>query len=239
MIVLSYNFSPEFPNLIHAILLDGGIVLTNRQATSVNLGIMRDVGVLAEQGATGNYKMWEEALGIREPVFHALFKGLITRQKSEDPKMWPPAQVVTGLGTADMMASLGFEQPWYLHKPRFGPLAVTSSSATASAAGGSSASSLTSQLKEAGSKDHAIEVIRNGLVAKVAEILQMPPSEVDPERPMYRYGVDSLVALEVRNWISKEMKASVALLEVLAAVPMKVLAASIADKSKILTFGGA
>lgn len=200
---------------------------------------MRDVGVIAEQGITGHYKLWEETLGIREPTFHALFKSLINRQKSEDPSLWPPAQVITGLGTADIMAASGLEQPWYFSKPRFGPLAVTSSSATTTSSGNTAASSITSKLKDAGSKDVAIEIITDGLVGKVAEILQMPPSEVDPERPMYRYGVDSLVALEVRNWISKEMQSTVALLEVLAAVPMKVFAATIAEKSKILTSSGA
>lgn len=215
------------------------MILTLKQATSVNLGIMRDVGVIAEQGVTGHYKLWEEALGIRESTFHALFKGLINRQKSDDPSQWPPAQVVAGLGTADIMASFGFEQPWYFSKSRFGPLAVNSSSATSSSSGNSAASSIASKLKEANSKEHAVEIITEGLVGKVAEILQMPPSEVDPERPMYRYGVDSLVALEVRNWISKEMKSSVALLEVLAAVPMKVFAATIAEKSKLLASGEA
>ena len=52
---------------------------------------------------------------------------------------------------------------------------------------------------------------------------------------MYRYGVDSLVALEVRNWIVREMKASVALLEILAAVPMKDFAKTIASRSKHLS----
>lgn len=137
------------------------------------------------------------------------------------------------------MAAFGFEQPWYFNKPRFGPLAITSSSATAANSSNSAGFSIASKLKEAGSKEQAVEIITEGLVGKVAEILQMPPSEVDPERPMYRYGVDSLVALEVRNWISKEMKSNVALLEVLAAVPMKMFAATIAEKSKILTPSGA
>ncbi|KAL1871613.1 hypothetical protein Daus18300_004613 [Diaporthe australafricana] len=83
------------------------------------------------------------------------------------------------------------------------------------------------------------EIITEGLVGKVAEILQMPSSEVKPGRHMYRYGVDSLVALEVRNWISKEMRSSVALLEVLAAVPMTGFAATIADKREILASAGA
>ena len=50
------------------------------KAISVNLGIMRDVGVLAESSTSGNIKLWEEVLGIREPAFHALMKSLINQQ---------------------------------------------------------------------------------------------------------------------------------------------------------------
>jgi hypothetical protein len=63
----------------------------------------------------------------------------------------------------------------------------------------------------------------------------MPASEVDPSRPLYRYGVDSLVALEVRNWITRDMKANMALLEILAAIPIESFAGKIAEKSKLVT----
>jgi hypothetical protein len=38
------------------------------------------------------------------------------------------------------------------------------------------------------------ELGTGALVKKVAETLRIPPSEVDPSRAMYHYGVDSLVA---------------------------------------------
>ncbi|KAH9225326.1 hypothetical protein K456DRAFT_1852452, partial [Colletotrichum gloeosporioides 23] len=54
------------------------------KAASVSLGIMRDVGILAEQGATGRLLLWEETLGIRESEIHTLFKGFIDRQKIQN-----------------------------------------------------------------------------------------------------------------------------------------------------------
>lgn len=51
---------------------------------------------------------------------------------------------------------------------------------------------------------------------------------------MYQYGVDSLVALEVRNWITREMKANIVLLDILDAVPMETFATQIAQKSKLI-----
>ncbi|KAL8816739.1 MAG: hypothetical protein Q9223_004307 [Gallowayella weberi] len=206
------------------------------KAISVNLGIMRDVGILAETGTSGNIKLWEEVLGIREPAFHALMKSLITQQQ-RDSQTDCPVQVCTGLGTADTMVTHGLALPSYFTDPRFSPLAITSvtASSTTTETPGSSTISLASRLGAASSKEQATDIITEALIQKTAEILQMPASEVDASRPLYRYGVDSLVALEVRNWITREMKANMALLEILAAVPIESFAGKIAEKSKLIT----
>ncbi|KAK7931569.1 polyketide synthase [Apiospora marii] len=208
------------------------------RAVAVDLGIMRDVGVLAEQGVVGQHLQLEEALGIREPAFRALIKSLIRRQQQQDGAPCP-AQVTVGLGTADILAAHGLPPPdHFQNDARFGPLAILTSAGGQAASGSDPAAaatvSLSSRLAQAADREQAVAWIAEGLVAKVADILQVPASEVDPARPMYRYGVDSLVALEVRNWIAREMKANMALLEILAAVPMDVFAAKIAEKSKLV-----
>lgn len=205
------------------------------KVVSVNLGIMRDIGVYAEKGSNA-LKVWEKALGIGEPVFHALMKSLINGQMGrrgarEDAT---PAQVCTGLGTADIMAIHRLGSPAWFMDPRFGPLAITSvSSSTGGDTGEGTAASLASRLSEADAAS-APSIIADALVKKTAEILRIPPSEVDPSRSMYQYGVDSLVALEVRNWITREMKANIPLLNILASVPMETFAAQIALKSKLV-----
>ena len=124
-----------------------------------------------------------------------------------------PVQVWTGLDTADIMATHGLARPEYFNDPRFGPLAVTGIATATSAEGQGSTVSLASRLGKANSMEQAMEIIKDALVLKTAEILQMPASEVDP----------AFVALEVRNWITREMKANMALLEILAAVPIESL----------------
>ncbi|KAF7175096.1 hypothetical protein CNMCM7691_006500 [Aspergillus felis] len=207
------------------------------KAVAVDLGIMRDVGILAEQGTTGKLADWEAVLGIREKPFHALMKSLINREWKGDSDL-SPAQVCTGLGTADVMARFGLERPEHFSDPRFGPLnvlSIASSSSSADQDTSSAASSPSTRLAAASTLAEAVSIITDALVHKTAEILQMPLSEVDPGRPMYRYGVDSLVALEVRNWITRELQANMALLEILAAEPMRVFAGKIAEKSRLVS----
>lgn len=217
-------------------------------AVSVNLGIMLDVGILAEMG-DHTFKLWEDVLGIREHAFHALMKSLINAQwqrRSGGHKGLAsyPAQVCLGLGTADILAAHRLpDVPWF-SDPRFGPLTVKTSAFPSNDANrengllsGSDSASLASHLAEAGSQEDfaaAASLITVALVGKIAEILRIPVSEVDARRPMYSYGVDSLVALEVRNWITREMKANMALLDILSPVPMETFADQIAHKSRLV-----
>lgn len=179
-------------------------------------------------------QQWKDVLGIREPAFHALVKSLIIRQ--QDRGNTCPAQVCTGLGSGDLIATHGVARPYWFNDARSGPLAATSVAVQSSAGSFEQEGvvSLESRLAKAGSKEQAIEIITEALVMKIVEILPMPSSEVDPSRPMYRYGVDSLVALEVRNWITREMKANIPLLEILAAEPFNTFAGNIAKKSKLI-----
>ncbi|KAK0384632.1 hypothetical protein NLU13_8718 [Sarocladium strictum] len=210
------------------------------RAVSVNLGIMLDVGVIAETGIH-NFKPWEQFLGIREPAFRALMRSLILEQHQQNSPVGN-AQICTGLGTGDMIAKHNAPTPPWLEDPRFSPLAVRSAQSMAASGNkedGAGSMSIAAKLAEAGgSKDPAAAataIIADALVNKMADILRIPPSEVDPSQAMYHYGVDSLVALEVRNWITRELKASVALLEILAAVPIERFAAQVASKSKLLS----
>lgn len=205
------------------------------KAVAVDLGVMLDVGVLAEKKTeSGMLGKWEDAVGIPEPVFHGLLKSIIhSQQEGEDV----PEQVVTGLGSADVWAANELAEPYYFADARFSPLAITTGAGAAGQQqGGATATvSLASQLASVSSMPEAAQIVTEALVKRTAEILQMPPSEVDPAQPLYRYGVDSLTAIEVRNWISRELKANMALLEIVSAVPIREFAAKIAEKSQVVT----
>ncbi|KAK1981254.1 polyketide synthase [Colletotrichum cereale] len=208
------------------------------KAVAVDLGVMRDVGVLAEGNTeSGVLGKWEEAVGIPEPIFHALFRSVVHGQnQDEDSAEAVPDQVVTGLGSADVWAAHGLAEPFYLADPRFGPMAMTTTATSSGGGGGGETAtvSLPAQLAGVSSMQQAAEIVTEALVKRTAEILQMPASEVDPMQPLYRYGVDSLTAIEVRNWIARELKANMALLEIVSAVPIREFAAKIAEKSQLV-----
>lgn len=172
-------------------------------------------------------------LGIREPVFLAIMRSIINGSREESF----PAQIITGLGSADLWASHNLPQPYYFDDPRFAALGIRAQGVLTGNDGEAGAASLASRLAEAATLEQAGELVTNALVRKNAEILQMPASEVDPSLPLYRYGIDSLTAIELRNWITREAKANIALLEIMAAVPIRDFAMKIAEKSNLVRVG--
>ncbi|KAK1749579.1 beta-ketoacyl synthase domain-containing protein [Echria macrotheca] len=195
------------------------------KAVSVDLGIMLDVGVLAEKGAAGDLAAMEQHLGIHEYEFHGLMRAVINGQLQNEPE----TQIITGLATSAIAAKSGMPRPAYLGHPRFSHLALFDESASQDGP----AETVGARLREAKSKDEIAQIITHALIAKVAEILRTPESEIDPARPLYTYGVDSLVAMEVRSWIVREIQVDVSLFEILLAVPMEQFAIGLAGRKSI------
>jgi acyl carrier protein len=59
------------------------------------------------------------------------------------------------------------------------------------------------------------------------------PKREDPNNPIVVYGLDSLVAIEIRNWITRELEVRLQVLELLTSSSITALAETILRKSKL------
>ena len=73
----------------------------------------------------------------------------------------------------------------------------------------------------------------NGLVEKIAEVVGMEKEELDVARPLSNYPLDSLTAIEVRNFITRMFEANLQVLELLAQGSVRGLAKAVCVKSKV------
>ena len=200
-------------------------------ATTLDLGIMRDIGVLAETGITETLKDWELPYGIRETEFHALMELAVDGDVNGTSR----PQIATGLATGGSAVAAGIDAPYYLDCKRFSNMALTGMRNQSAAAGSDSASVPTHTLIAAAeSLEEASTATTTALVKQVAKMLQMPVEEIDLERFLHSYGIDSLVAIELMNWALKEFKTTVTVFDVLAGVPISTFANNLALKSSVL-----
>ncbi|PTB78765.1 polyketide synthase [Trichoderma longibrachiatum ATCC 18648] len=97
-------------------------------------------------------------------------------------------------------------------------------------------------LRSAATGEAAIEAVFMGLKQKLAKLLAVPTTEIQPDRAVSSYGVDSLVSVELRNWITGHLGGHVQMLELMSSMAMVQLSEVIAKRSRLVpasVFGGA
>lgn len=88
-------------------------------------------------------------------------------------------------------------------------------------------------IKAATTRPDAEKVVADALVEKIAEVISMEPEELDSTRAISHYPLDSLTAIEVRNFITRMFEANLQVLELLASGSIESLAKAICTKSKL------
>ncbi|KAI9742337.1 MAG: hypothetical protein M1818_003870 [Claussenomyces sp. TS43310] len=84
-----------------------------------------------------------------------------------------------------------------------------------------------------GSPAAAARVVAAGLRRKLARTLRMPEEDIETQKSVHAYGVDSLVAVELRYWLAKEMQADLSIFEIMGDASLGKLSGLIAKKSKL------
>lgn len=73
------------------------------------------------------------------------------------------------------------------------------------------------------------------LGTKVSVMMMKSVDEIDRSKPLGAYGLDSLITIEVRNWIFREIQAGLQIMEILVAKSVVELAGLILKQSKIIS----
>ncbi|KAI1253816.1 putative secondary metabolism biosynthetic enzyme [Eutypa lata] len=201
-------------------------------ACSIDLGMVLGVGFLAEESTENrvhdNVKSWN-FLGIREREFLGVMDACI-RGESQ-PGVPVPPQLITGLGTGGMMAHGATKYPWWFNDAKFRHIVHVDTDRVVEADGGSGPP-VGALLSQAANLEEAVDVVSDVLVSKLAKSLMVATEDIEVTRPISGYGVDSLLAVELRAWIFSEIKAEVSVFELLSNEPITALARKIATKSK-------
>ena len=196
------------------------------KATSINLGIVLGVGYAAEREDVLSYLKAGSMIGVREQEVLAIVQAAIADQL--------PGQVVVGLARGGLLKQNGKDEPNWFGESRFNPLRVydTQDFTIASA---DSSEELHRALAEATTMAEATNAVCWTLRHKLAKSMMMQLDDLDASRPANSYGVDSLIAVEIRAWVFKEVKSDISVFDILSDAPLVVLASKIAAKSGLLS----
>ncbi|KJZ74256.1 hypothetical protein HIM_06262 [Hirsutella minnesotensis 3608] len=194
-------------------------------ATSIDLTAVEDVGYLAENAERQN-QILQNLAGSSFGEAEVL--ALVELGISGDISRLCNSQCVTGLNFS------GASLPYYGEDARFLHLRNAVLATSQSADGiDESGKSNQQELASAETYEKANEFVSQRVWEKLCGILMLQPSDLDPASEVKSYGLDSLNAIELRNWIGKEYSAHLQVLELLTSGTIGDLAALVLKKTKI------
>lgn len=199
-------------------------------SVAINLAAVEGVGYLAENKARQEQILQNiggSTLGESEvlALIDSAIRGSLAASSG--------CQVITGLDITD-----GNNLPYYASDAKFAPLvkAAVAASAKDSSAASSATLTIAQQLRAASHPAEAVSLVTAGLAQKLCAILMLDQAEDEKamaDRSVTSYGLDSLNAIELRNWIGKELQAHLQVLELLTSGTLGNLAVLVLKKSRV------
>lgn len=209
------------------------LVVQGRHCVSLNLGAIKSVGYAAENDL--------DAV-LRKDGFEGVSKAelLSLLDYCCDPNCLATlrpydSQVVSGLAGAETLEGDHFRSVYWTNKAMFRNLVHLSAMRDASDNKDTSKGSkddLSSLLSSAPSQDAAVEIALRALIDRFAKVMTVSAADIDPQRPISTFGIDSLVSLELRYWMQRELKAEINVIEIMSAAGLEGMASMAVTRSE-------
>ncbi|KAI1806786.1 putative polyketide synthase [Daldinia bambusicola] len=204
-------------------------------ACAIDVGMVLGAGFLSDEATADrvleNMQSWI-VIGISEKEFLSILQAAITgRSSSSEEGARMPPQVMTGLGTGGILLRGAREEPYYYKDAKFAHLAAVDTHQLARATREDTVQ-LRARLAQAGSIEQAADIVADALVKKLAKSMMISVEDIEVSRPVSSYGVDSLLAVELRSWIYSEIQSDISVFDLLSKTALASLAKKIALGSK-------
>lgn len=171
------------------------------RAVSLDLGPVLEAGMLVGDEETLGKLRGAGFYGIRHKDFLEMVSRAITGEIVSGVPT--PPQIVSGIGTGGLIRQNNPGDPFWSRSAMYSYMNTVDMPITAPGGGesgrGPGEADVKSMLAKCSGVEAAAAIICAGLVQLLAKAMTLLPEEIDPERAPSAYGVDSLVAVGVRN----------------------------------------
>ncbi|KAK4677801.1 Type I Iterative PKS [Podospora pseudoanserina] len=193
-------------------------------AVSIDLGIVKSVGHLAEE---------QESAKTIEALQRHGFMGLreIEILAAIDSAIATPLAGALMLGINTGPAGQTEDSP-LRRDARFSQLRYQKTEQEGGQMSNKSGSGdLASKLASASTFDDAAEAVVGGITKKLVDIFMIPEDDIIPSKSLADFGVDSLVAVELRNMLSMKAGADLSIFDIMQSPSITALAGAVAARS--------
>ncbi|TWU75230.1 polyketide synthase [Metarhizium rileyi] len=185
-------------------------------AVSIDLGPVLEAGMLAEDDGMLDKLRAAGFYGIRHDDFLTVVKHAITMEIGS-AGIATPAQVILGVGTGGLLRQNKPADAYWSRTALYSYLnLIDMPPSDLDGSHEAQDMDMKALLARCSSTEDAVDLIRLGLSNMLAKAMNLLPEEVDVSKPPSAYGVDSLVAVGVRNWVLSNCNVEVSVFEVLS-----------------------
>ncbi|KAL9043945.1 MAG: hypothetical protein Q9214_002884 [Letrouitia sp. 1 TL-2023] len=195
-------------------------------AISFDLGVIDEIGYVAENKELKQALDKQGFEGIHESELMAMIESAIVTPRRKRAS----GQTITGLGMYNADGSQPtFEYPMFSHFRR-----IYLKTEQVGGLVGNQVGNARESLRKAASVEEGANKVCEAIIAKMSSLLMLPADDISSAKPMSEYGIDSLVAVEMRNWLFREMDANIPILELLAKTSLLQLSEKIVRRSRLV-----
>ncbi|KAF2266737.1 hypothetical protein CC78DRAFT_595404 [Lojkania enalia] len=212
-------------------------VSLGRKAIAIDLGMMLGEGYLAQDPE--NMERLAKTDGLQHMPQDALIA--LLEHYCDPSLMDQEPQLITGLGIPATFAARDIELPWWMSQPMFRNLHQISCDEDIPSKVRSPAEAaidFAQAFQTAAIPEQRIRLVKDALVSRLNHVMPRTFGDENEMKgksklPLHSLGVDSLVAVELRNWFAKEIGADIATFEILGNFSVDDLAALAVSKSRL------
>lgn len=199
---------------------------------TIDLGLVTDLGYLADAGMqklSDKLEHSDQFRVIREADLHRL----IDYGVRVPLRTVRTSQILTGLSGTAVRKQNGH----WARELRFAALAADDDrqrqgSQDQQQDGEPVTANLAQALAGAQDADEAAALVEKAVVGKVSDMFARPVEEIDPTQPLAKYGVDSLVAVELRNWLVFTTRCDMSIFDLLGAKSLRDLSITVGKRNQ-------
>lgn len=198
---------------------------SGQKAVSIDLGLMVSEGIVAE---SADLLKSMRRIGHLMDIYQEEFLAILDYYCDPSLPILDPAnaQILVGLEMPDAVTAKGIDYHHAIRRPMFRQLFQIGALST-SGQNSSHTNTLVDRallLKRASSQDEALAIMLNCFSFKISQILGLPQADINSSRPLHTYGIDSLVAIDLKNWLARELGVKIEVFILMGNIPIYNLA---------------
>lgn len=191
--------------------------------TTMNVGMIVGIGAVSEDSKLQTIM---ERIGydaVNEQELFAQIEAAVSSDGNTlvDAQGLDAHQIITGV-------NLRKQDYFWSSEPRFRNL-YQNHDFSGSTSGAQKQKKLMVQLNEARDEADRLEILTQGFLEKIADVLSVDKATLQPNRSLSDYGLDSIVAIEIRQWIFQSVAVEIAMFDVLNSASIQALVEKIAS----------